>query len=1499
MEKENISEVTNEKVGAVLVVGGGIAGIQTSLDLANSGFKVYLLEKSPAIGGTMAQLDKTFPTNDCAMCIMSPKLVDCGRHHNVELITYSELEEVLGEAGNFKVKVYKQPRYVDLDKCTGCGECEKACPVNIASEFEEEIVDRKAVFRLFPQAYPNAFTIDKKQRPPCQTNCPAGVHAQGYVALLREEKYEEAYELIRMKNPFVSICGRVCHHPCEDFCRRGEYDEPIAIASVKRFIADQVYENNYPLPGPMETTKEEMIGIVGAGPAGLTCALRLREKGYPVTIYDDADKPGGMITSCLPDYRIPEAIARQDIDRILASGIELKTGTRVGRDVSLKELNDQYDALFVAVGFQAPTQQLFSEYDQSQGVLLGLDFLRDVKGKGEVEGAGDNILVIGGGNVAMDCARSAARLGAKEVKIMCLETRDLTSKDRMPAHVWEIEEAEEEGIKIYDSLGPDEIVLENGRVVGIKTSRCTSVYKEEDGSFAPEFDSNAETETISADTVIIAIGQRSDLGGFDMLQSERGAIETDPITLETSVAGIFAGGDIVLGPASIVEAVQHGNEAALSIDRYLNEEDIREGRGEPVEELPLKEFSNFVEQKPRAKMPTRAPEERIKDFSEFELGFTREQAIEEAKRCLECGLCSECLECESACEADAILHDMTGEYVNIDVGSIILATGAKKFDPSEKYEFGYGKFPNVVTSIQFERILAASGPFAGHVQRPSDGKVPQRVAWIQCVGSRDQQENKKYCSSVCCMYAIKEAVIAKEHVKGIEATIFFMDIRAYGKDFDAYYNRAKNEYEVNFVRSRVGKVVEIPETGNLMVYYTKEDGGRQFAEEFDMVVLSIGFEPQDDMKALAGKLDINLNEHNFVETSTFSPVNTSRAGIFVCGPTSSPKDIPETVMQASGAVAGAESLLADARGTEITPKVYPPERDVSKEAPRIGVFVCHCGINIGSVVDVPSVVEYAKTLPSVVYAEDNLFTCSQDTQEKIKETIDEHKLNRVIVASCSPRTHEPLFQETLREAGLNPGLFEMANIRDQCSWVHREEPEAATSKAKRLVRMAVGKSRLLEPLPIVTLDVEQSGLVIGGGLAGMVSALSVADQGYKVTLVEKEPELGGNLRELYHTAAGDDVQAFLAAIIEDVANHPKIDVYKAAKIAEIEGYIGNYKTTIEVGDDTTEVEHGIVIVATGAEEFEPSEYLFGKNENVVTQRELERRLFEDDPKAIKRLKNVVMIQCVDSRNDEHPYCSRVCCTTAMKNAIKLAEENPKANIYVLYRDIRTYGFNEEYYQKARDAGVVFIRYDADTNKPVVTEHDGKLTVSLKDEVIGQEVQLDPDLLVLAAAIVPRENASEISKMLKTPLNEDGFFLEAHVKLRPVDFATEGIFLAGLAHAPKGIDETIAQAKAAAARACTIIMSDKYTGESIIATVDEEVCAGCGLCESICPYSAPQIIDKDGRQVSQINIALCKGCGNCATSCPSGAMQQLGFKYAQIAPMIEAALKRALLEENTI
>ncbi|MDH5386136.1 MAG: FAD-dependent oxidoreductase, partial [Candidatus Aminicenantes bacterium] len=651
----------------------------------------------------------------------------------------------------------------------------------------------------------------------------------------------------------------------------------------------------------------------------------------------------------------------------------------------------------------------------------------------------------------------------------------------------------------------------------------------------------------------------------------------------------------------------------------------------------------------------------------------------------------QCEVCKEFCEAEAIDYEQKEQKIELNVGAVILSPGFEIFDAKIKEELGYGHYPNVVTSLEFERILSASGPFAGHVLRPSDKTEPKRIGFIQCVGSRDV--DRDYCSSVCCMYATKEAIIAKEHVgEHLECDVFFIDMRAFSKGFDEYYQRAK-ELGVEYIRCRPASVKEIPETQNLVIEYLAENDKKE-SREYDLVVLSVGLLPPKSVKELSEKFGIELNEFNFCSTSPFKPVESTREGVYVAGPFTEPKDIPETVMQASGASSKVLSLLKDVKGSLIIPKEYPPEIDVEGQEPRIGVFVCHCGTNIAGVVSIPDVVEYAKTLPDVVYAENNLYTCSNDTQERIKEKIKEHNLNRVIVASCTPRTHEPLFRNTIREAGLNPYLFEMANIRDQCSWVHMREPGKATVKSKDLVRMAVAKARLIEPLQKRAVPITKSALVIGGGLSGMVSAIELSNQGFDVHLVEKEKELGGNLKRIHYLLTQDDPQNELKNLIEQVKRSEKIHLHKEAKIENIEGSVGNFKTTISTNGKSEEFEHGVVIVASGAQEYKPKEYLYGQHEGVMTQIELEQRLSANGEWSGAGKngipKNIVMIQCVGSRDEERPYCSRVCCSESVKNALKIKELSPETNVYILYRDIRTYGFRESYYTKARQQNVVFM-----------------------------------------------------------------------------------------------------------------------------------------------------------------------------------------------------------------
>jgi len=847
--------------------------------------------------------------------------------------------------------------------------------------------------------------------------------------------------------------------------------------------------------------------------------------------------------------------------------------------------------------------------------------------------------------------------------------------------------------------------------------------------------------------------------------------------------------------------------------------------------------------------------------------------------CIGCGIC------QGVCKAKAIEYDRKDEEVEINVGAIILAPGFDEYIPPEGNLYGYGKYKNVVTSIEFERILSASGPYAGRVLRPSDGDIPEKVAFLQCVGSRDYTgKGKPYCSSVCCMYTAKEAVIAHEHMHQIQPTIFSMDVRAYGKDFDKYIIRAQEEYSVRYIRSRVSSITEVPETKDLRIKYETEDG-TVVVEDYHMVVLAVGLNPPNDAKFLAEKFGVELNEYDFAITDIFNPVQTSKPGIFACGAFSSPKDIPDTVTQASAAAGCVNQLLYEKKGTLIKEKSLPPEIFVRGQPPRIGVFICHCGINIGGFLDVPEVTKYASNLPNVVLADNNLYTCSADTQTIIKDTIKEYHLNRVVVASCTPRTHEPLFQETIREAGLNRYLFQMANIRDQCSWVHMNEWDKATEKAKDLVRMAVNKARNIEAIERIKLPVTQKTLIVGGGISGMVAALNFATQGYETFLVEKQKELGGFARHIYNTLEGGNVQEFVSDLIEKINSNKLIRVFTQAEIEIIDGYIGNFKTTVIHGPkkEKTEFEHGVVLVATGAKEYQPTEFLYGQNNKVILQSEFEKLL--NTSNDINDKKSVVMIQCVGSRNDEHPYCSKMCCAEAIKNALLAKQKNPNVEVVVLFRDIRTYGFKEKYYREAREKGVIFIKYE-ENEPPEIISEGSVLKVKLKTAKMG-EITIESDLLVLSAGIIAkREDNEELAMMLKVPLNDDNFFLEAHVKLRPVDFATEGVFVAGLAHCPKPIEDSISQANAAVARACTILSKDEIEVEGKIGEVDMARCTGCGMCIDNCAYNAIELIDdrRFGR-VAYINSVLCKGCGACAGNCRCAAIDIRGFTGEQIFAMI--------------
>jgi len=841
-----------------------------------------------------------------------------------------------------------------------------------------------------------------------------------------------------------------------------------------------------------------------------------------------------------------------------------------------------------------------------------------------------------------------------------------------------------------------------------------------------------------------------------------------------------------------------------------------------------------------------------------------------------------CLLCTKVCQTDAIDHKQTSEEVDIEVGAILLAPGFELFDCTIKTEYGYGKFPNVVSNMEFERMLSASGPTKGHLERPSDKAVPKRIGFIQCVGSRDEQTGNTYCSSYCCMAALKEAVIAKEHLGELDAHIYFMDTRAFGKEFEEYLHRAENEYGVVIHRNNRISNVEQLEDRSLLLRYHEEAEIRE--QKFDMVILSAGAGPPVNAGKLAKVLGVEQNRFGFCETEDFTPMDTNAPGIYVCGMFSGPKDIPDSIAQASGAAGKIAALLADSRGTMVATHEFPVESEVAGQEPRIGVFVCHCGINIGGIVDVPAVAAYAKTLENVAYVEENLYTCSQDTQDKMQKIIKEHELNRVVVASCTPRTHEPLFKNTVREGGLNQYLFEMANIRDQCSWVHMKEPAKATEKAKDLVRMAVAKARLLEALPTPRVKVEKSALVIGGGLAGMTAALSVAEGGFPVHLVEKTDSLGGHLKGIFHTLTGLDPQRVLSETRDKLSNNDKITIHLNATVKKISGYVGNFETVLS---DGSTFKHGAIIVASGGIEYQPKEYMYGQDPRVILQTELGRRLEKKEFDA----KTVAIIQCVGSRNEENPSCSRICCFTAMANAVRIKKEYPGTIVYVLYRDIRTYGFAEEFYNEAARLGVLFVRWDVD-RPPLVTVVGGDLTVTVYEKFIEDEIELKPDLLVLNASTRANPDNLELQKLLKVPLTKGGYFLEAHMKLRPVDFATDGIFLCGLAHSPRRIGESIAMASGAAARAMTILTKDEIESEGAVSVVDQEKCRGCGDCEAVCEFGAARVTEvSPGVFKSQINDILCKGCGTCVAACCNGAITSRHFKSNQIMKMVESALDK--------
>lgn len=1569
-------QAAHEAVGAVMVVGGGIGGIQSAIDLAEAGYQVHLVTKDPSLGGHMAQLDKTFPTNECSMCLLGPKMTDVFGHPNVTVHTLSTLVELRGFAGDFTAVVAKAPRYVDPGECTACGECEQVCPVSVPNTFNAGLDRRRAIYKQFPQAVPNKYLIDKRGVSPCRTGCPAGVNVQAYVSLIARGRFFEAWEVIRRDNPFPLICGTVCHHPCEHVCQRADVDEPMSIQRLKRFVGEYVLTQSLPEAKPEgpagrkgwtaaytlrdeKVPREEKVAVVGGGPAGLSCAYHLARHGYPVTVFEALPVIGGMLRVGIPEYRLPRRLLEEEIELVRREGVEIRTNVAIGPDKGLDKLMEEgYKAVFLGIGAHEPTRVGIPGEDFNH-VYPGISFLRRVN-LGERVDVGKRVIVVGGGNTAVDCARTALRLGADDVILYYRRTAA-----EMTALPEEIEDALEEGVRIEYLVAPVAVVGEPQetaaaeaagseagavapatrlRVKALRVIRNQLGEPDAGGRRRPVPITGSEFDA-PCDSVIVAISQAPDLLFLADSGLERGPHATlvvDPYTLETNRKGVFAGGDAVTGPNTVVGAVAAGKEAAESIHRYLRGKDLREGRkfrvafgeGEPIKKLAVD--TRAVAPKPRVRIRKIEASTRRRSFDEVSLNLSEEEAVAEAQRCLACGVCAECLLCEKACERRAVRHDDKPQSLELKVGAVILAPGYDTFNPEDKAgEYGYGVYPNVVTALEFERMLSATGPKAGVLERPGDGRHPKRVAFVQCVGSRDVQGGgcEPYCSAVCCMFSTKQAIIAREHDPDIRATVFYIDLRSYGKGFDRYVEQAKKQYEVQFRRSAVSAVREIPGTGNLTIAFVGEDR-KVREEEFDLVVLATGLRPPESAADLAAASGIELGPHGYAEDiadglaafpgveaparetslNGMDPCTTTRPGVFVAGAFQGPKDIPETVMSGSAAAGSAGTLLAAARGTLARQKSYPPERDISGEEPRVGVFVCRCGINIASVVDVPAVVEAAARLPAVEVAKEFLFTCSADSIKAMQDIIKEHRLNRVVVASCTVRTHGPLFRDMLREVGLNQFLFHMVNIREECSWVHKASPKIATAKAIELVAGAAAKARLLEPLAMFPVPVVNRAVVVGGGVSGLGTALTLAGAGFPVTIVERSEELGGNLRHLYSTLEVEDAQALLDNLLGRVESNPLITVLTGRELTDFSGHAGHFTSVISpVGEGSPAgrepaagrrrtaapsvpqtIEHGALVIATGHEEYSPAPDpypLYGKNRGVITRLDLERRLTRDGTCWLGGIGRVAFVQCVGSRGEDRPenYCSRTCCSQAVKNALLIKKANPAAEVYVIHRDLRTYGFREDTYREARERGVVFIRRE-DGKPPKITEAaDGRPLVAVSDSDLSADLLVPVDLVILSTGAVPSAEAKLLANRIKVTINEDGWFVETHAKLAPMDLTSQGIFLCGGAHSPKTIGESLLQAEGAAARAATILAKTEIMAGGIVATVDETKCAACLTCVRVCPFKVPIIGEKG---VAEINPVQCRGCGTCAAECPGRAIHLPCYKDVQMSAVVEALMRVA-------
>ncbi|MFX0044813.1 MAG: FAD-dependent oxidoreductase [Candidatus Hermodarchaeota archaeon] len=908
LAKPKTAAVTGKWSNKALVIGGGVAGMQAALDIADQNYKVYLLEKSSSIGGRMAMIDKTFPTLDCSACILTPRLSEVQHHPNIELLTYSEVQEVTGSAGNFKVKIHRKARYVDAEKCNGCGDCVAVCPVEVPNEFDQGIGFRKAIYIPFPQATPNTHTIDKTGHAPCHTNCPAHVNPQGFTALMRSGDNEKALKLVRDAIPFPGSLGRVCPALCEEKCERKSIDDPVSIRNLHRWLHDNEraqggYKGEIPV-----IDKKERVAVVGAGPAGIACAEKLVRLGYPVTVFEKREEAGGLLRYGIPEHRLPRDVLADEIKMVEDLGVKIEYGKEITSVTGL--LNKGFKAVFLGTG--APlSSKLRIAGEDSIGVHHAVDFLEKVN-RGESVSLGFHVAVIGGGNAAIDAARVAKRLGAKHVTV--IYRRSLAE---MPAIPHEIEDAIEEGVELEILTNPVDCIVSKGRLVGITCIKMKLGEPDESGRRRPIPIPGSEF-SIPFENMIIAIGQRVDPKGphAELEVTEWGTPEVDPITLQTSMENVFAGGDLATGPGLVVEAVRQGNVAAESIHRYLQGEDLKEGRPKTFIEVSPEDIrKERFGVHPRAEMPKLRMPQRRSTFQEVEIGFDEATAMTEAGRCLNCTICSECKECVEACTREAIDHSMIDEILELDVGAIVISTGYKMFDVKKYPRFGYEIHANVIQAMEYERLINAAGPTAGHLVRLSDGKVPKSIGFVQCVGARDVSKGVPACSRVCCMYGIKNAVMAKEHDPKVDVTVYYADMRAFGKGFEEFYEMAKTRFGVNFVRGRVAEIVETDDE-NVLIRVENTETLNFMQNEHDLVILSPGIMPSPGMEELAKDMGVKLDEDGYikVEHPLLYPVDAEMGGIYTCGCAEGPKDIPDSV--AAGSAAAMRATIVLSRGGE-------------------------------------------------------------------------------------------------------------------------------------------------------------------------------------------------------------------------------------------------------------------------------------------------------------------------------------------------------------------------------------------------------------------------------------------------------------------------------------------------------------------------------------------------------------------------------------------------------